>query len=117
MKDYASHTKMIVFESLKKAEDKLVSFLDSYFEVSALNYTDDGKEEYVGYVDGAFDALDTAKQDKLTSTNVTTSGTNGTGAVVTAVTANDGAVTVTKSNVQIPVGSASATTYASIWLQ
>ena len=68
MKDYASHTKMIVFESLKKAEDKLVSFLDSYFEVSALNYTDDGKEEYVGYVDGAFDEkklIECAKKEKI----------------------------------------------------
>lgn len=69
------------------------------------------------YVDGAYNALDSAKQDTLTSSNVTTSGTNGTGAVVTAVTANNGAVTVTKSNVQIPVGSASATTYANIWIQ
>ena len=69
------------------------------------------------YVDGAYTALNAAKQEKLTNTNVTTSGTNGTGAVVTAVTANNGAVTVTKSNVQIPVGSASATTYANIWVQ
>ena len=58
-------------------------------------------------------ALD-AKQDKLTSSNVTTSGT---GAVVVGVSASNGAVTVSKGNVQIPSGSETATTYASIWVE
>ena len=58
-------------------------------------------------------ALD-AKQDKLTSSNVTTSGT---GAVVVGVSASNGEVTVSKGNVQIPSGSETATTYASIWVE
>ncbi len=67
------------------------------------------------YVRGAYDALSGTKQDKLTSTNVTTSGS---GAVVTGVTANNGTVTVAKGEVTIPVGSATnPTTYATIWVQ
>lgn len=43
--------------------------------------------------------------------------TVGTGNAVTAVTVADGKYTVTKGNVQVPVGSATATTYASIWIE
>lgn len=43
--------------------------------------------------------------------------TTGSGAVVTNVTQTDGKVAVTKGNVQVPVGSATATTYASIWIE
>ncbi|MBR0212220.1 MAG: hypothetical protein IJQ55_01310, partial [Alphaproteobacteria bacterium] len=39
------------------------------------------------YVDGAYDAMNTAKQDKLTSSNVVESGS---GAMVTGVTASNG---------------------------
>ena len=66
------------------------------------------------YVDGAYNAINTAKQDKLTSTNVVESGS---GAMVTSVTASNGTVTVTKSEVTIPVGSASSSTRATIWVQ
>jgi len=66
------------------------------------------------YVDGAYNALDSAKQDTLTSTNVVESGT---GAVVTGVSASNGTVTVTKGEVTIPVGSATSTTHATIWVQ
>ena len=66
------------------------------------------------YVDGAYTAINTAKQDKLTSTNVVESGS---GAMVTAVTASNGTVTVSKSEVTIPVGSTSSTTRATIWLE
>ena len=66
------------------------------------------------YVDGAYNALDSAKQDTLTSTNVVESGS---GAMVTSVTASNGTVTVTKSEVTIPVGSASSSTRATIWVQ
>lgn len=85
------------------------------------NTSTDGNAASAGYVKGAYNASIKAvntvanmKQDTLTSSNVTTSGT---GAVVTAVSASNGVVTVTKSNVQIPVGSSSATTYANIWVQ
>lgn len=45
------------------------------------------------------------------------SSTTGTGAVVTDVSQTDGKVSVTMGNVQIPVGSESATTYAKIWVE
>lgn len=66
------------------------------------------------YVDGAYSAMNTAKQDKLTSTNVVESGS---GAVVSAVTANNGTVTVTKSEVMIPVGGQTSSSHAYIWIQ
>ena len=49
--------------------------------------------------------------------NALDSTSTGTGAVVTSVSQTDGKVSVTKGNVQIPVGSADATTYATIWVQ
>ena len=66
------------------------------------------------YVDGAYSAINTAKQDKLTSTNVVESNS---GAVVTSVTASNGTVTITKGEVTIPVGSTSSATRATIWLE
>ena len=53
-----------------------------------------------------------ATKAQLTALDSTVSGT---GAVVTGVSQTDGKVTVTKGNVQIPVGSATATTYATIF--
>ena len=67
------------------------------------------------YVDGAYSAMNTAKQDKLTSTNVVVGTDNG--PFVSAVTASNGTVTVTKSEVTIPVGSTSSSTRAVIWLE
>ena len=49
--------------------------------------------------------------------NALDSSTSGSGAVVTNVSQTDGKVTVTKGNVQIPVGSATATEYATIWVE
>lgn len=66
------------------------------------------------YVEGAYDSMDAVKQDKLTSTNVVDSGT---GPMVTAVTASDGTVTVSKSEVTIPVGATTSNTRAVIWLE
>ena len=66
------------------------------------------------YVEGAYNALDTAKQDKLTTTNVVTSGS---GAMVTGVSASNGTVTVTKGEVTIPVGATVSNTRATIWLE
>lgn len=65
----------------------------------------------------------TNNSDFATNASVTTkinaldSSSTGTGAVVTAVSQTDGKVSVTKGNVQIPVGSATGTTYATIWVQ
>ena len=66
------------------------------------------------YVEGAYNTMDAAKQDKLTNTNVVDSGS---GPMVTAVTASDGTVTVTKSEVTIPVGATTSATRANIWLE
>ena len=55
-----------------------------------------------------------ATKAQLTALDSTSSGS---GAVVTDVSQKDGKVSVTKGNVQIPVGSATATTYATIWVQ
>lgn len=66
------------------------------------------------YVDGAYNTMDAAKQDKLTSTNVVESGS---GPMVTGVTANNGTITVSKGEVTIPVGAATSTTRATIWFE
>ena len=55
-----------------------------------------------------------ATKSQITALDSTSEGT---GAVVTNVSQKDGKVSVTKGNVQIPVGSATATTYATIWVQ
>lgn len=68
------------------------------------------------YVKSAYEELNTAKQAKLTSSNVVTPASSG--PVVTAVTASNGVVTVTKSEITVPVGSASSPTdHATIWIQ
>ena len=66
------------------------------------------------YVEGAYNAINQAKQDKLTSTNVVASGT---GVMVMDVSANNGTVTVTKSEVTIPVGAMTSENRAIIWLE
>ncbi len=55
-----------------------------------------------------------------TDTNTTVlsaAATSGTGNIVTGITTSGSTVTQTKANVTIPVGSASATTYANIWVE
>ena len=77
--------------------------------------TDKSKPVTASYVKEAYNALDSAKQAKLTSSNVTESGS---GSVVSSVTASNGTVTVTKSEITVPVGSASSPTdHATIWIQ
>lgn len=83
---------------------------------------DSGSVASVAYVKGAYNsALTTTnyladnKQDKLSSSNVTTTGS---GNVISAVSVSDGNVSFTQSNVQVPVGGANVTnSYASIWIQ
>ena len=66
------------------------------------------------YVDGAYTSLNSAKQDKLTSTNVVESGS---GVMVTGVSASNGTVTVNKTEVTIPVGGTTSDSRATIWLE
>lgn len=49
---------IVTFEALKAMPEALGAFLDSYFEVSSLNYLDNGCEQYVGYFDLSFDEKD-----------------------------------------------------------
>ena len=60
--------------------------------------------------------LDNAIKNKL-SNAVTSVATSGSGAVVTGFSKSGNSMTVTKSNVKIPVGSATSTSYASIWVE
>ena len=78
--------------------------------------TPNTKVASTSYVQGAVESVDSSKQDTLTSTNVVTV-SSGTGAMVTGVTADNGTVTVTKTDVTIPVGSVDSQTRARIWVQ
>ena len=69
------------------------------------------------YVQGAVDEINTSKQDKLTSTNVVADANGDANGYISAVTANNGTVTVTKSEITIPVGAATSATRAQIWVQ
>lgn len=81
----------------------------------------DGNLASTAYVKGAYNAtiktvnkLQDVKQDKLSSENVVESGV---GAMVMDVSAENGTVTVTKSEVTIPVGATTSVTRATIWLE
>lgn len=66
----------------------------------------------------ADDAADAASAAQNAINNLDVSTASGSGNVVTSVTQSNGKISVTKGNVQIPVGSATATTsYATIWVQ
>lgn len=66
----------------------------------------------------ADDAADAASAAQSAINNLDVSTASGSGNVVTSVTQSNGKISVTKGNVQIPVGSATATTsYATIWVQ
>ena len=74
------------------------------------------------YVRGAYNVLDGAKQEKLTSSgnsaNVVVDSNTSSKPLVSAISASDGTVTITKSDVTLPVGSASSPTgRANIWVE
>lgn len=69
------------------------------------------------YVAGAFNALDSAKQDKLTNGSVVVSGT---GSVVTGVSASNGQINITKGTPTVEIKDASTSAVigsANIWIQ
>ena len=79
--------------------------------------TDKSKPVSAYYVKEAYNELDSAKQAKLTSSNVVVDPETS-GPVVSSVTASNGTVTVTKSEITVPVGSpTSPTNHATIWIQ
>ncbi len=55
MNNNLSSCTIITFEPVETISEELAFFLDEYFDVTACNYTDDGKEEYVGYAGLDFD--------------------------------------------------------------
>lgn len=68
MKDNTSSCITVTFQSMNEIPEKLETFLDSYFEVSGLNYTPENKEQYVGYATLSFnekDLLKAAKKHKI----------------------------------------------------
>ncbi|MCQ2562581.1 MAG: hypothetical protein MJ158_03140 [Alphaproteobacteria bacterium] len=76
------------------------------------------------YVDSAYNVLNSAiieKQKQLedfdSASNTGNVKQSGSGNIVTSVTASDGTVTVQRANVSIPVGSANASNYSTIWLE
>ncbi len=54
MKKNLSACLMIKFMPVETVPPDMVDFLDNYFAVTACNYVNDGKEEYVGYADMDF---------------------------------------------------------------
>ena len=64
MKDNISSCITVTFEPINVLPQNIAEFLDSYFEVSALNFTDDNKDQYVGYAPLSFDEEDLLKAAK-----------------------------------------------------
>ena len=56
---------VVTFEAQNRYSEELTNLLDTYFISSALNYQDDGKEVYVGYISGDFDASDLRKRAEI----------------------------------------------------
>lgn len=70
MDENISSCVIITFEPLINIPESLSTFLDSYFEVSSLNYLDSGEEQYVGYFDLSFDEEDLRAQAKNAGINL-----------------------------------------------
>ena len=95
---------------------------DTYPKYALATATDnDTSLASTAYVKGAYNAaikavnkLQDIKQDKLSSVNIVESGG---GAMVMDVSANNGTVTITKTEVTIPVGATVSDTRATIWLE
>ena len=79
---------------------------------------DKSKPVAASYVKEAYNALDAAKQPKLTSSNVTVEDTGTVGKPVTGVEVTAaGAVKLKRAEVTIPAGSATSDTRAPIWVE
>lgn len=91
------------------------------YELIMANSSTDNNAASAGYVKGAYNASIKAinkvadiKQDMLSASNVTESGT---GTVITGVSASNGSVTVTRGNVTIPAGTGNNATSAGISIE
>ena len=56
---------VVTFEAQNRYSEELTNLLDTYFISSALNYQDDDKEVYIGYISGDFDASDLRKRAEI----------------------------------------------------
>ena len=59
---------LVKFQPQENMDNLTAEFMDDYFDVVAVNYTDNGKEEYVGYANAHFseqNLIDTAKQRNI----------------------------------------------------
>lgn len=88
------------------------------FAAVTTDSTDKTKPVSAYYVKEAYNELDSAKQPKLTSSNVTVEDTGTVGKPVTGVEVTAaGAVKLKRSEVTIPAGSATSSIRASIWIE
>ena len=55
---------LVKFQPCENMNEELSFFMDEYFDVVAVNYTDDGLEEYVGYANNNFSAKDLEQKAK-----------------------------------------------------
>lgn len=65
MHNLSKSCKLIKFEPIDTLSEQLSEFLEETFDVVAVNYTDDGLEEYVGYAPLNFDEANFAHMVKI----------------------------------------------------
>ena len=69
MHNIKHNLKLLKFAPIEEMDEQNASFLEDYFEVVCVNYTDDGLEEYVCYAPPSFDITDFKNQ--ITKQNLT----------------------------------------------
>ena len=70
MHNIKHNLKLIKFTPIEEMSEQNAQFLENYFEVVSVNYTDEGLEEYVCYASSSFDISDfknQIKQQNITS--------------------------------------------------
>ena len=67
------------------------------------------------FVQGAYDELNTAKQDKLSNSNVSTGGSSN--GFISGVSASNGSVAFVRSEITLPVGAETSSSRASVWIE
>ena len=70
MHNIKHNLKLLKFAPLDEMPEEISQFLEEYFEVVTVNYTDQGQEEYVCYASPSFDASDFEKQIKQQNINL-----------------------------------------------
>ena len=70
MHNIKHNLKLLKFAPLDEMPEEISQFLEEYFEVVTVNYTDQGQEEYVCYASPSFDASDFQQQIKQQNINL-----------------------------------------------